>query len=179
MWWCVTGCAVPSVSKEHKAVITAAQQSKQNRSSWTARSQRLRQHNPFKSWKQHTQGHSVRTESLRAPLSEPQRSFITSEGLSLPTFLQSSYMMKMWQSRMPCTYGCRMLKETSNTGACFSSHHAGRNMLIIMGTLWKSTKTLSVLVQVMYYKHIHYSQYSPHIWSWKIFWKINIKVFEI
>ena len=62
---------------------------------------------------------------------------------------KSSYMMKMWQSRMPCTYGHRMLKQTSTIGACFSSHHAGRNLLIIMGTLQKSTRTLPVLVQVM------------------------------
>ena len=28
-------------------------------------------------------------------------------------------MMKMWQSRMPYKYGCRMLEETSTTGALF------------------------------------------------------------
>jgi len=64
---------------------------------------------------------------------------------------------------MPCIYGCRMLKETSTTGACFSSHYAGRNVLIIMGTLWKSTKTLPILVQVMYYKHIHIHTHNVNI----------------
>ena len=69
------------------AVIIVAEQSKQNRSSWTAWIQRLRKNNPFRRWKQRTHCHSIRTESLRAPLSEPQSSFITSEGLSLPTFV--------------------------------------------------------------------------------------------
>jgi hypothetical protein len=168
MWWCIIGCAVPSVSKDQNAVIAAATQSKQNRSSWTAWPQRLRQQNPFKSWKQRTQCHSIRTESFRAPLSEPQSSFITSEGLLLPTFVQTE---KLHDENVAVQNAMHIwlqdAKDTSTTGACFSSYHAGRNVLIIMGTLWK------------YYKHIHCSQYSPHFWSWKIFWKINIKVFEI
>lgn len=79
-WVCSSQCFEGPQCRHH-----CSQAVQTNRLSWTAWPQRLRQHIPFKSWKLRTQCQGLTTESLRAPLSELQSSFITSAGLSLPT----------------------------------------------------------------------------------------------